>query len=409
MLLFLDKSLDLEKSYEQLYEALGFRHTLHKYVFSKNPYEVIEALSFAMVNGLEIVLLDGDFSLSEIQNLGISADNLAEEYFIEKPCNVSNNDEFVRWINRNSKLARIGIFTSGTAGRPKRIDHTLESLLRGIRVSENHRNDVWGFAYNITHFAGIQVILQAMMNENPIINIFGKNAQQAEYLLFQYGCTCISATPTYYKSFILNSPGENSMVRNVTFGGEKFSNHLLEKINAKYPNAKIRNEYASTEVGSLISGNGEAFSIPSNLKHLIRISPNNHLLIHKNLVTHMRFNGEWYDTNDTVVLNEDGSFQIQNRDSDFINVGGYKVNPLEVEDVISTVNGVVDVTVYGRKNSVIGSILVADVVVAQNEDEKEIKMRILGRLRNELQDFKIPRLIKFVDAVNKSRTGKKVR
>lgn len=225
----------------------------------------------------------------------------------------------------------------------------------------------------------MQVLLQAVLNSNTIVNVFGKNAQNANTLIEQYNCNCISATPTYYRNFILTDVTSNPVMKNVTFGGEKFSNALLDKIKQKFPNAKIRNIYASTEVGSLLSGKDESFTIPDSMRELIKISDDRHLLLHKSLVLHVAIDEEWYDTGDIVSLNNDGSFKILSRDSDFINVGGYKVNPLEVEDVIMQVPGVIDAVVYGRDNSVTGKLLVADVVLAADVDFKIIKERFFRK------------------------------
>lgn len=409
MLLYVDDSLNIEYSYESLYHRLYNKKTLKKYIYTKKIYDVIVDIAYAMVNGLDVILLDGDFTDNEIANLGIDNKKLSEVYVVEHPCKIKSYDDFKKNIYANVQSVKIGIYTSGTTGTPKMFDHTLYSLLRNIKISEKHKNDVWAFAYNITHFAGIQVLLQALLNENSIIDVFGANAINAYDLLIKYKCSCISATPTYYRNFILNADNSNEIIKNVTFGGEKFSDNLLSKINKNFPNAKIRNVYASTEVGSLLSGKNESFFIPDSLENLIKISSDNHLLLHKSLLLHKKIDEEWYDTNDLVSINRDGTFKILSRDSDFINVGGYKVNPLEVEEFIVNVDGVIDVAVYGRDNSVMGKILVADVMVEDNERQKEIKQEILNKLKSELQAFKVPRIIKFVDNIRKSRTGKKVR
>ena len=104
-----------------------------------------------------------------------------------------------------------------------------------------------------------------------------------------------------------------------------------------------------------------------------------------------------------------GKFEILSRDSDFINVGGYKVNPLEVEEIIMQVEGVVDAVAYGRENSVTGKLLVADIVVSDGVDSMLVKKAITNKINSELQAYKLPRIIKVVEHIKKSRTGKKVR
>lgn len=409
MLLYADDNLGVKKTYQELFDALNNRTVLKKYIYTSSVYDVIESLVYAMVNGYNVVLLDGDFSEKELENLGLDNDLLEEKYLNNNPRQIQSQEELIDAIKENENICTIGIHTSGTTGVPKRFDHSLHSLLRNIKVNAKHQRDVWGFAYNVTHFAGIQVLLQGLCNRNPIINIFGDNAKSAESVIDKYLCNCISATPTYYRNFILVSDDIHEQVKNITFGGERFSDNLLKKIHFKFPNARIRNVYASTEVGSLLSGDNESFSIPDNLKNMIKISDDNHLLIHKSLLLHKKIDEEWYDTNDVVKLKSDGTFTILNRESDFLNIGGYKVNPLEVEELICKVAGVTDAVVYGRDNSVMGKLLVAEVVTEDKNSWADTKKLIIDTLKANLQVFKVPRIIKNVDSISKSRTGKKVR
>ncbi len=86
-----------------------------------------------------------------------------------------------------------------------------------------------------------------------------------------------------------------------------------------------------------------------------------------------------------------------------INVGGYKVNPLEVEEYIRSIPKVLDAKVYSKKNSILGNIVCCDVI-RENEDLTEAALRDF--LQTKLQEYKIPRMIKFVDDIKITRTGK---
>lgn len=409
MLFYANASTNRSVNYEEFFNKLGRMRECPKYIYTKDTLEIIENVVFAMLNGLDIVLLDGDFTNVELSSLGVTEEKLNFVYKIDNPIKVTDIDEFRNKVMFNQDITHIGIYTSGTTGLPKRFDHNLRSLLRNIKMTISHKDDVWAFAYNITHFAGIQVLLQGILNFNSIIDVFGNNSKQADSILKCYRCNCISATPTYYRNFLLSISDSNEIIKSVTFGGEKFSDDLLGKIKSKFPNAKVRNVYASTEVGSLLAGSGESFSIPKSMYNLIKISEDNHLLLHRSIVYHTSVETEWYDTSDIVRLNTDGTFKFMSRDSDFINVGGYKVNPHEVENIILEVPGVVDVAVYGRDNSVTGKILAADIIVREGFDDKTVKIAITQKVRSSLQAFKVPRILKVVDEIKKSRSGKKVR
>jgi acyl-coenzyme A synthetase/AMP-(fatty) acid ligase len=116
----------------------------------------------------------------------------------------------------------------------------------------------------------------------------------------------------------------------------------------------------------------------------------------------------WYNTGDIVGI-IDGEIIFKSRKSEMINIGGYKVNPNEVEELIRSIDGVSDVLVKGRKNRITGEIVACEVEINEDVDEKEIKSLINKVCSENLQKWKVPRSIKIVEGIEKTRTGKKVR
>ena len=305
---------------------------------------------------------------------------------------------------RNSR-SKIDVFTSGTTGKPRKISHTVQSLSRSVRVSDAHSDDVWGFAYHPSHIAGLQVFFQAFFNGNEIVNLFGRQKREIFALVVRRKISHISATPTFYR-LLLPEPNVYGSVRRLTLGGEKSTGGLLEKLGAVFPNAKINNIYAATEFGTLLVSDGEYFSIPQSAAELVRID-SGVLCVHKSLLGggEVPVDGQWYKTRDMVEFAPDGlRFKFAARQSDFINVGGYKVNPSRVEDALRGFGGVVDVRVYGRKNSVLGNILCADL---KTEDGAEADIAEIRKFLSEsLGQYEIPRKIAFVSEIESTRTGK---
>lgn len=83
---------------------------------------------------------------------------------------------------------------------------------------------------------------------------------------------------------------------------------------------------------------------------------------------------------------------------------GYKINPGEVESVIMQFDGVQQAFVYGKPNSVLGNILCAEIKIEEGCSLSELDIR--HWLADKLQEFKIPRKIKFVENIALTRTGK---
>ena len=204
----------------------------------------------------------------------------------------------------------------------------------------------------------------------------------------------------------------NETIERLTFGGERMDETLLPDVKRVFPNAEIRNIYASTEAGALFTSDGNEFSIPLKLKDKIRILNTGELLIHASLLGSgvPLQDGEWFSTGDLVESVGENRFRFISRKTEMINVGGYKVNPNEVEAVIRQVDGVADVLVSGKENRLLGHVLLAHVVKQRVAVEDVVlKEKILKHLAERLQSWKCPRVIYFVDHLELSRTGKKVR
>ncbi|WP_321424555.1 fatty acid--CoA ligase family protein [uncultured Bacteroides sp.] len=303
--------------------------------------------------------------------------------------------------------SQVTIFTSGTTGQPKKVIHTIATLGRAVRTGPVYHDQVWAFAYNPTHMAGLQVFFQAILNINTLVNVFNAPRQYVYRAIEEHHITHISATPTFYRLLL---PVESAFpaVRRVTLGGERSDQKLYDFILRIFPQAKITNIYASTEAGTLFAASGDAFQIPAGILNRVKIE-DDELLIHKSLLgqsSQFAFCGDYYHTGDIVewVNKEQGLFRINSRKNELINVGGYKVNPLDVETAILQLPDILQAVVYGQQNSVLGNILCAEVKLMANSALTELDIRV--GLARKLQDFKIPRKIKFVDSITLTRTGK---
>lgn len=87
------------------------------------------------------------------------------------------------------------------------------------------------------------------------------------------------------------------------------------------------------------------------MKDKIKIE-NNELLVHKDLLgysSQIELEDNWYRTGDLVEKNSENEFKFIAQKDEIINVGGYKVNPHEIEEEIKRLDDIVDVVVKGRK------------------------------------------------------------
>lgn len=385
-------------TYERLFKNLEDCTSISHYCYIPDTYDILVHILLCILHGIDLVLLDHDFSKNELEALGIEPDVLKESIEVSS-LSIVSKAELISAINGQESW-KLTLFTSGTTGLPKKVTHRLTNLMRLVRQSEKQQQSVWGFAYNPTHIAGIQVFFQAIMNGNPMIDLFGLSKDTILGQIEGYSITNISATPTFYR-MLMPTGRTFPSVRRITSGGERFDSSLAQNILQVFPNAQMRNIYASTEAGSVLESKNDRFTISDPTKSKIE---GNRLFIHSSLLGVDDFSEEWYDTGDLVEMvdNASGEFIFLSRANEMINVGGYKANPLEIEEILCTHPAVIKARVWGKPNPVIGNILMADLVCNRDCSEKEIR----GFLKGKLQDFKIPRVINFQDDINTTRSGK---
>ena len=393
---------DKAYSYDDLLQSLNMSSEYCPLYKTSDIYSYFVNLIKALAANKPLVLLDSDLNPAEIDGVDENLVNVKEE--IDKKSYMSM-DEIVEAI-QNSK-SEITIFTSGTTGQPKKVLHTVATLTRSVRTGERYVGQIWAYAYNPTHMAGLQVFFQAFENLNTLVNVFNKQRSEVYELINKHNITHISATPTFYR-LLLPFEQEYKTVVRVTLGGEKSDSHLYENIKKIFPEAKINNVYASTEAGSLFAAKGDCFQIPENIRDKFEVV-DDELLIHKSLLgksDSFKFEGDYYHSGDLIewVDKESGLFRFKSRKNELINVGGYKVNPGEVENILLSIEGVKQVLVYGKVNSILGNVLCADIQLEDGVALTDVEIK--KALRSQLQDFKIPRRIKFVEQMSLTRTGK---
>ncbi len=306
--------------------------------------------------------------------------------------------------------ARISIATGGTTGVGRTVSHSIQSLARAVRIDESHEDDVWGLAYEPSKIAFLQVFLQGICNWNSFVRLYDLPIDVARNAILEHRVSHLSATPTYLK-MLCGRERIFPEVERVTTGGEVYPPSLTNQLQQSFPNAKFLNVYASTEAGTLFASQSDSFIVPEALQTRVRIL-NGHLHVHESLlgenVAGTRADG-FFDTGDLVeVVSESPlTLRILGRESNWINVGGLKVNPLDVEDVLNDLPSVQDSRVYAKKNSVTGELVCAEIVPASGY------VVSAQSLRNDLQTLlpahAIPRIIQCVEEVTKTDSMKKDR
>ena len=112
----------------------------------------------------------------------------------------------------------------------------------------------------------------------------------------------------------------------------------------------------------------------------------------------------WLKTGDTGYFDEEGYLFLNGRSDEIINVGGEKVTPNEIEQTIKNIPGIEDVVAFGIKHEIFGQTIKLNVIKSKNSDID--KAKILSYCIKNLEKFKIPSKIDFVENIPKTDYGK---
>lgn len=317
---------------------------------------------------------------------------------------------------------RVHMMTSGTTGRPKIAAHTLDSILGRVRRHAGHavnRDGRWLLTYQPTGFAGLQVMLTAVLSGGTLV----VPRERTPSGFVEAAATCevtqISATPTFWRSFLVAAPPGRLDLRQITMGGEGIDQATLDRVMRAFPTARVTHIYASTEAGVVFAVHDGREGFPSvwleerqqDVELAIREG-----LLHVRTPHLMRgYVGEvaqpllsdgWLATQDRCELVGD-RVRLLGRQDATINVAGSKVYPLAVETFLLGLPGVVEARVFGVANPISGFLVAADVVLSEGTAVEVARPAIMAACRQGLSAYQVPRVMKFVAAIEVSPSGKK--
>ncbi|MGV3772075.1 MAG: class I adenylate-forming enzyme family protein [Verrucomicrobiales bacterium] len=318
----------------------------------------------------------------------------------------------------DSGCGQVVIFTSGTSGKPKGALHNWESLAAGIKIDERFCESRWLLTYGLTRFAGLQVFLQAFLNNGCLVLCNNSRPSDMLQTIMTERVEYLSGTPTFWRKLLATAPPEQlsaALLKQITLGGEIVSQGILNALRSSFPQAQITHIYASTEMGVCfaVRDGMEGFPVSylqqnPDVQMEIR---NGELYIRSKramktyLAAHAEDHTGWFATGDLVEARNDRVYFL-GRKSEIINVGGSKVYPAEVEEQIRLVPGVQDLRVFGVKSSFAGNLVSAEIVALPETDKEALKQAIQDRCNSTLPSHKRPRFIQFVDQLKETASKK---
>lgn len=271
------------------------------------------------------------------------------------------------------------------------------------------------------HIGGIDTLFYLLSNASTLVVLLERTPEKVAEAIQNYQVEVLPVTPTFLNLFLISEVYKHynlNSLKYITYGSEPMPEYILRRCNQLFPNILFLQKYGTTEVGTLrskslnsdstwvrIGGEGYKTRIVNNI---LQIKAESSMLGYLNAPNPFTEDG-WFITGD-YAIEKDGYIKILGRESEIINVGGDKVYPAEVENVILELKFISDVTVYGEKNLLMGNIVCADVLIKEeNLSNSEMKKIIKKHCQTKLESFKVPIKIYFVNNKQYSERFKKKR
>jgi acyl-CoA synthetase (AMP-forming)/AMP-acid ligase II len=311
------------------------------------------------------------------------------------------------------------VLTTGTTGAPRGVRHDWSRVLRATGRIKPAPDERWLLAYGLHQFAGLQILVHVMAAGATLVSAVPRRPREGLAAMRRHAVTHASATPTYWRFLLAEMRTDGAPVpqlQQVTLGGEAVPGPLLGQLATTFPDAHVSQVYAASEFGSSGSmrdgRNGLSLEVldRDDTADIAMKIVDGELWV-RSRVGMLGYYGDasvdadaWRPTGDLVEVVGD-RILFRGRSSEIINVGGVKVHPLPIEERVGAVAGVDMARVFGRPNTMTGSIVAVEVVAAPDADPEAVTAAIRAACAD-LPAAARPRSIRFVDAV--STTGNKI-
>lgn len=307
---------------------------------------------------------------------------------------------------RNDGEPGIVLFSSGSTGRSKGTVHNGARLLERYRTPGKNLRTLAFLLFD--HIAGLDTLFYSLANTSTLVLPKSRAPDDVSRLIAAHKVAVLPASPSFLNLLLLSGAATRhdlSSLKIITYGSEMMSPATLERCAAAFPGVRLIQKYGTSETGALPTKSKSNTSTWLNLggdgfewrerDGMFEVRAKTAMLGYLNAPSPFTEDG-FFKTGDRVEV--DGDFvRFLGRDSDIINVGGQKVFPAEVENLIREVPGVKEVAVFGEPHALLGAAVVARIRPSSDEPQAELRKRIRAHMTGQVEAYKIPQKFQFTD------------
>lgn len=342
-----------------------------------------------------------------------------------------------------NRLAEI-LFTSGSTGVPKGVMLThlnlranTESILSYLKLTSSDSMLLvlplyycYGLSVLHTH---LRVGASIFLNNNFIL--LGSVINN----MIKYKCTGFAGVPSHFQMLLRKSQTFKDTtfphLRYVTQAGSKLHEAFIEEFITAFPTVDFFVMYGQTEATarlaylppSLVKSKlgsigkpipGVTLNIVDKEGKLVEVGKVGEIVVKGDNIMKGYFNDlvgtsetlkdGWLYTGDLGMADKDGFVYLTARKKGILKVGGERISPKEIEEVIVSIPEVIDSTVVAIDDELLGEAIKAIVVVNEDANHDDLREKILNLCKQKLASSKTPKVIEFTSKFVLNSIGKKV-
>lgn len=322
------------------------------------------------------------------------------------------------------------LYTTGTTGKSKGVMLSEKAL---VSCADNFISDL-GFCSDLlfiicsplNHIASLFKLHPILTVGGTVCILDGLRDINAFYLAFNLPYTKFATflVPASIRILLQFSHDRlAALVDKIDFietGAAPITKNDMESLSKALPKSRLYNTYGGTEIGCVCTYNfndGKYMEgcIGYPMKNaIIDVTPSGEILVsgptimsgyvEEDTNTSRVLQDGWIHGSDLGYFDDEGMVHLSGRKGNVINVGGYKINPEEVEVAASTYPNLHDCICIPAKHPVLGTVMKLLVVLADGEVLDKRSLALF--LKSKLETYKIPQLYDQVSKIERTYNGK---
>jgi acyl-CoA synthetase (AMP-forming)/AMP-acid ligase II len=336
------------------------------------------------------------------------------------------------------------LFTSGSTGNPKGVMLSHRNLISNtesiVEYLKLGKDDIIEIVLPFHYCYGLSLLHTHLRVGGSIVlnNSFIFLGSVFDDLL-KFKCTGFAGVPSHFQILLRKSQSFKRLkfpdLRYVTQAGGKLHKAFIEEFTGYFPTIDFYVMYGQTEATARLSYLSPAHlkdklgsigkAIPGVILDIlnesgqpVKVGETGELVakgdnvmlgyLNDGRANRQVLKNGWLFTGDMAKRDSQGFIYLVARKKEIIKVGGKRISPKEIEEVIVNIPEVINCHVEAAEDSLLGESVRAIVVVNTTEDLESCREKILRECHKKLASFKIPRIIEFTDKIQLNATGKKL-